>query len=82
MAPKEARCTWSTLDDTIMVRILKAEKEAGNQSGAGWKKQVWTVVEAALRLESPVTGTPKTATKCADHWSNVSRVNLWFMESN
>ncbi|KAG6807581.1 hypothetical protein H0H92_007044, partial [Tricholoma furcatifolium] len=46
------RCIWTDADDEIMVRVLTGQqKDAGNQSGAGWKKQVWTIVAAALEKE-------------------------------
>jgi Myb/SANT-like DNA-binding protein len=48
---KEARCCWTDADDAILVQVLTQQKEAGNQSGAGWKSQVWTAVEAALTAE-------------------------------
>lgn len=69
-----ARCVWTTGDDETMLRTLKNEKVAGNQSGAGWKKQVWTAIAGALQEEGSTRGGPKTPAKCNDHWSNVSLV--------
>jgi hypothetical protein len=43
----------------IVVQILRQQKEAGNQSGAGWKGQVWTAIEAALTAEGISKGGPK-----------------------
>lgn len=74
---KGSRCIWTDADDVIIVRVLRLQKDAGNQSGAGWKKQVWTVVEAALKAESVSAGALKTTTKCSDHWANVSIVFLF-----
>ena len=55
-----------------MLHILRIEKEVkGNQSGAGWKPQVWTAVAAALEAEEVSRGAPKTARKCSDHFANV-----------
>ena len=59
-----ARCSWTDADDVIVMRVLKEQKEGGNQSGAGWKSQVWTLVEAALKSEGIPKGGPKTASKC------------------
>ncbi|KAF8344682.1 hypothetical protein F5887DRAFT_824285, partial [Amanita rubescens] len=61
---------WTTADDAVVVHVLREQKDAGNQSGAGWKKQVWTIVAEALQKESVSKGAVKTATKCSDHWSN------------
>ena len=72
MAPKSGKSsgngsvkvhvTWTNADDTILVRILKEQKDAGNQSGTGWKRIVWTMAEAALKAENP--DPPKTFQKC------------------
>ena len=44
------RCSWTDADDAIVVRILKEQKEGGNQSGAGWasiadsfERRLWTI---------------------------------------
>jgi hypothetical protein len=66
------RCIWTDIDDRILVRVLKDEKDAGNQSGAGWKAQVWTKVDTVLKEESVSKGPVKTASKISDHWTNVS----------
>ena len=68
---KDLRCCWTDADDAIVVQILRQQKEAGYQSGAGWKSQVWTAVEAALTAEGIIKGGPKTATKCQDRWTTV-----------
>ena len=70
------RCTsgWSASDDAIMVHVLREQKDAGNQSGSGWKKTVWNLVAEVLEKEGIPNGPPKTATKCSDHYSNVSNV--------
>ena len=73
-AKKDARCSWTDADDAIVVQILRQQKEAGNQSGAGWKNQVWTAVEAALAAEGIIKGGPKTASKCQDHWTAVCHI--------
>ena len=70
---QELRAVWTTADDTIVVRVLQEQKDAGNQSGAGWKKKVWTIVAEALQKESVSKGALKTATKCSDHWYNVTK---------
>ena len=43
---KDLRCCWTDADDVIVVQILRQQKEAGSQSGAGWKSQVWTAAIA------------------------------------
>ena len=53
------------------MHVLKEQKDAGNQSGAGWKAQVWTAVEAALKSEGISKGAPKTASKSQDRYTNV-----------
>jgi hypothetical protein len=68
---KDARCSWTDADDVILVRVLKEQKDAGNQSGAGWKSQVWTLVEATLKSEGIPKGGPKIASKCQDRWTTV-----------
>jgi len=70
---KEPRCVWTDVDDAVLVRELKLQKDAGNQSGAGWKKQVWTVVEAAIAKDGIGKGGVKTAAKCSDHWANLKK---------
>ena len=60
---KDARCSWTDADDAIIVRVLKEQKEAGNQSGAGWKSQVWTGVKAALKSEELQKMEPKQRAK-------------------
>jgi Myb/SANT-like DNA-binding domain len=69
------RCSWSASDDAIMVRVLREQKDAGNQSGSGWKKTVWNLVAETLEKEGIPNGPSKTATKCSDHYSNVSNVH-------
>ena len=68
---KDAHCSWTDADDAIIVLVLKEQKESGNQSGAGWKSQVWTAVEAALKSDGIAKGGPKTASKSQDRWTNV-----------
>ena len=68
---KDACCSWTDADDVILVRILKEQKDSGNQSGAGWKSQVWTLVEETLKSEGIPKGGPKIASKCQDHWTTV-----------
>ena len=58
---KDACCSWTDADDVILVHILKEQKDAGNQSGAGWKSQVWTLVKATLKSEGIPKGGPKIA---------------------
>jgi len=74
---KDPHCSWTDADDAILVRILKEQKDAGNQSGAGWKSQVWTAVEVALKSEGIPKGGPKTASKSQDRWTNVCQVTLF-----
>jgi hypothetical protein len=40
----------NVVDDTLMVSLLVHEKGIGNQSGAGRKKQVWTMVQKGLAV--------------------------------
>ncbi|KAF8171127.1 Myb/SANT-like DNA-binding domain-containing protein [Pholiota molesta] len=68
-----ARCSWTDLDDRIIVTVLKEHKEKGNTSGAGWKNIVWTDVEARLRAEGIPRGGPKTSSKCSEHWANLKK---------
>jgi hypothetical protein len=63
---------WRRVNDRILVHVLKDEKDAGNQSGAGWKAQGWTKVETALKEDCVSKGPVKTASKISDHWINVS----------
>jgi len=65
------RCSWSAADDAILVRVLREQKDAGNQSGSGWKKTVWNLVAETLEKEGIPNGPPKSATKCSDHYSNL-----------
>jgi hypothetical protein len=74
------RCTWTDADDAIIMRILKEQKDAGNQSGAGWKGQVWTAVEAALKSEGITKGAPKTASKSQDRYTNVCLLFLILLQ--
>ena len=67
-----ARCVWTDADDGILIDVLKCEKATGNQSQNGWKKEVWNKVAAALQARGIVKNPPKTATKCQDHFTNVS----------
>ncbi|KAF4617343.1 hypothetical protein D9613_006439 [Agrocybe pediades] len=69
----EPRCVWTAQDDAAMVEVLKEQKNLGNQSGAGWKSQVWTMVETALLKVSQGKGSSKTAAKCSDHWSSLKK---------
>jgi len=55
------------------MRILREQKDAGNQSGAGWKAQVWTAVEAALKSKGIIKGAPKTASKSQDRYTNLKK---------
>lgn len=72
------RCSWTDADDTAMLRVLKEQKDLGNQSGAGWKSTVWQLVETALKAvpapEGAKPAAPKTAKKISDHWTNVSSI--------
>lgn len=75
------RCSWSAADDSIMLRVLREQKDAGNQSGSGWKKTVWNLVADTLEKESIHNGPPKNATKCSDHYSNVSTTIVPFSQA-
>lgn len=68
---KDLCCCWTDADDTIVVQILRQQKEAGNQSSAEWESQVWTAIEAALTAEGIIKGGPKTVSKCQDHWTTI-----------
>jgi len=69
------RAVWTDGDDEIMLRVLREQKIAGNQSDSGWKKVVWTAVLAALMKESHSKGARKSVEKCIDHWTNVRPPN-------
>ncbi|KAF8151407.1 Myb/SANT-like DNA-binding domain-containing protein [Crassisporium funariophilum] len=68
-----ARCSWSSTDNATLVRILREQKDNGNQSGAGWKSQVWQAVADALKADGASKGAEKTGKKCADHWANLKK---------
>ena len=57
---KDPCCRWTDADDVILLCVLKEQKEAGNQSGAGWKSQVWTAV--GLQVVATVTRAAMAAT--------------------
>ena len=65
-------CSWSAADDAVVVHVLREQKDARNQSGGGRKKTVWNLVAETLEKEGIPNGPLKTATKCSDHYSNVS----------
>jgi hypothetical protein len=67
-----AKCNWDANDDDILLRVLRAEKEKGNQADSGWKKVVWTAAAAALEASGSKKGGKKTAIKCHHHFGNVS----------
>lgn len=69
---KETVC-WSAAEDACLMRVLRQEKDNGNQSDNGWKSSVWTACEAALaNLPDDDMGKGyKTASKCSDHYGNV-----------
>ena len=46
---QSTRCSWSSSADATLVRVLREQKENGNQSGNGWKSQVWQAVADALK---------------------------------
>ena len=64
-------CIWTDVNDCLMVECLKQKKDSGNQSGAGWKKQVWTAVQEILAEKGSRRGGEKTVVKCSNHWANV-----------
>ncbi|KAF8464551.1 hypothetical protein DFH94DRAFT_640155, partial [Russula ochroleuca] len=64
-------CIWTDVDDSVMVEQLKNRKDGRNQSGAGWKKQVWTIIQELLAKTEAMKGGKKTALKCGNHWANV-----------
>ncbi|KAG5652135.1 hypothetical protein H0H81_006172 [Sphagnurus paluster] len=66
-------CSWLSSDDPTLVRVLREQKENGNQSGNGWKPQVWQAAADALKAEGTSDGPPKIAKKCADHWGNLKK---------
>ena len=70
------RCAWTDTDDAILVRVLTEQKQLGNSSDNGFKKPVWVTVAAALAAESPKNDPSKIASKCQDHWSNMSTFSL------
>jgi hypothetical protein len=83
-APTQPNARWSDADKAILLRVLKEQKDKyGNQSGAGWKRPVWTAVETAIQMEGIlVNGTgPKTWNKCQDHYGTVCLRNfpLWIV---
>jgi Myb/SANT-like DNA-binding domain len=66
------RCVWTDEDDAILVEVLTKQKRLGNSSDNGFKKTVWVAAAATLAAESPKNDPPKVASKCQDHWGNVS----------
>jgi hypothetical protein len=69
------RCIWTDADDAILVRVLKSQKANGASSDNGWKSTVWVTVARALKEEGTGKGA-KTASKCNDHWQNVSHLTI------
>ncbi|KAJ3562714.1 hypothetical protein NP233_g9400 [Leucocoprinus birnbaumii] len=69
----ELRAIWTDTENAVMCHVLVEQKEKGNQSGAGWKWQVWTIVSDTLAQEVMPKGPAKDATKCADHWTNLKK---------
>ena len=68
----QAHYVWMDTDDAILVRALTEQKQLGNSSDNGFKRQVWVTVAAVLAAESPKNDPPKIVSKCQDHWGNVS----------
>ncbi|KAF9548876.1 hypothetical protein CPC08DRAFT_613949, partial [Agrocybe pediades] len=66
----EPCCVWTAQDNAIMVEVLKEQKNLGNQSGAGWKSQVWTMIETALLKISQGKGSSKTAANLMQSFSS------------
>ncbi|KAH6911967.1 hypothetical protein BKA70DRAFT_1266082 [Coprinopsis sp. MPI-PUGE-AT-0042] len=64
------RCTWSTEDRDILLRVLKKEKDGGNQSESGWKKTVWSTCASAFAAETS-NDPPKTGAKCNDQFGKL-----------
>jgi len=62
--------------------VLHAQKEKGNQADSGWKKVVWTAAAEALELSGSSKGGKKTATKCQDHFGNVSSHSSLLMQKS
>ncbi|KAG6895804.1 hypothetical protein C0992_012374 [Termitomyces sp. T32_za158] len=73
------RAVWTNEEDAILCWSLVAEKDARNQSEAGWKKTVWTAVAAALAKavkdkEIVLKGPAKEAGKCSKHWNHLKKM--------
>jgi hypothetical protein len=71
---KAPRVFWTDPENAILVGTLKEQKEKyGKQSGAGWKPEVWTICETALKKDAPTTKESgiKIAKKCGDHYGMV-----------
>ena len=64
--------TYTELDNTLMIQVLRDEKLKGNQSDSGWKSSVWTTVLDELISKGSNVGGVKTADKVADHYQHVS----------
>lgn len=62
--------SWSSLDDEILVKHLKAVKEKNRMSDNGFKRTAWVAIAELLAQQAP-SKVIKTATKCQDHWTMV-----------
>ncbi|TDL14017.1 hypothetical protein BD410DRAFT_693273, partial [Rickenella mellea] len=76
---------WTAANNAILVEQLQKAKNEGNQSGAGWKDQVWTAVEIALRgSEKTSGGAPKSQAACKRRWQKlkqpVAESSVWDKE--
>ena len=65
--------SWSSLDDEILMKHLKAVKEKDGMSDNGFKRTVWVAIAELLAQQAP-SKVVKTATKCQDHWTTVCRM--------
>ena len=65
------RCFWTSVDNALMVEILRKEMEKGNKYGDKWVKPVWTSIERTLAVRGSQGEGIKTAAKCINHWANV-----------
>ncbi|TFK86406.1 hypothetical protein K466DRAFT_600361 [Polyporus arcularius HHB13444] len=62
---KKQHAVWRSCDDAILVKVLKEQRDAGNQADNGWKQVAWNAAAAAL-VGGP--GGVKSWTGCRDHW--------------
>lgn len=61
---------WTSLDDKILMKHLKAVKEKNGMSDNSFKRTAWVAIAELLAQQAP-SKVIKMATKCQDHWTTV-----------